>query len=101
MARFIKCFFILAFVVAMPALADDMECRITDASTDADLDNAGTHPRCPQSSEPWACYCEYKEVCQGSGQTMTFKRRQFLGCGQLSDCNFSSSFGRECAALED
>ncbi len=86
------------------SLADDFECKITDTDSDADLDSAGPNSRCGGNpAGPWACFCEITEECRNNdnGQTQIFHRRQFMGCGDLSDCAFNTPYGRQCKAMED
>jgi hypothetical protein len=86
------------------AFAGDFVCEITETDLDADLDSAGPNSRCGADPKgPWACYCELTEVCQDrdNGQTLTFSRRLFLGCGDLGDCSFASQYGRQCSSMED
>jgi hypothetical protein len=96
--------FFTAFGNYSAALAGDLFCKITDTDTDADMDSAGPNARCGKGEKgPWACYCDLTEECRDkdSGQTQIYHRSQFLGCGSLRDCKDSSSYGRQCQAMED
>jgi len=104
MRRLIFILILCVFGYEPVALAGDFVCKIAETDTDADLDSAGPNARCGKNQPgPWACYCELTEECrdEDSGQTQTYHRRQFLGCGALGDCNSSSEFGRQCRAMED
>lgn len=103
--RFVLAFLIICSSIVFPdnGFSGDYECKVTDTDTDADLDSAGPNSRCGRDPlGPWACYCELTETCRSdSGQNQTYHRKQFLGCGQLKDCQFNTHYGRQCKAMEN
>jgi hypothetical protein len=94
MRAILRIFFVsLIFTIGGESFADGTwDCEITDYDgTDAELENAGVNPRCPDTNNPWACYCNIEETCEerDSGSTQVFHRQEFMFCGTLAKCNMA------------